>query len=169
MKRVLQTALVACALAALPGCGFSPVYDPGAMTAQSVIQIPQIDGRTGHFLRQELAQTIGRGVPGLPNGATLDIKLNEGVERLAFKVDQAASRSDYLGNATWTLRGPGGEVVASGIASEAASFDFADAAYADIAAQTAAQERLANLLARSIRTQVLAGVREKASAPAADK
>lgn len=168
MKLTLRTLLIACALAALPGCGFSPVYDSRTMSADGAIAIPQINGRTGHFLRQELVKTIGRGVPGLASG-TLDVQLNESVERLAFKVDQAASRSDYLGNASWTLRGPNGDVVASGNASEAASFDFADAAYADIAAQQAAQQRLASLLARSIRTQVLAGVREHADKTASLK
>ncbi len=41
------------------------------------------------------------------------------------------------------------------MAKEAASFNFASAAYADIAAQTAAQNRVAALLARAIRDQLL--------------
>jgi hypothetical protein len=38
---------------------------------------------------------------------------------------------------------------------ERASFNFADAAYSDLAAQTAAQERLATLLARAIRAEMI--------------
>jgi hypothetical protein len=54
----------------------------------------------------------------------------------------------------WTLRAPDGTVMQTGSANERASFNFADSAYADIAAQSAAQERLATLLARSIRERM---------------
>jgi len=118
------------------------------------ISIPEIKGRTGHFLRQELIRTIGRGLPGVNGEAELDVKLAERIERLAFTPDQAASRSDFVGSATWALRAPNGSMIASGGVVERASFNFADAAYADLAAQTAAQERLATLLARSIREQM---------------
>ena len=84
----------------------------------------------------------------------------------AFAPDQAASRSDYVGNASWTLRGVDGTVVGSGQVTERASFNFADAAYADMAAQTAAQERLADLLARSIRSEmIIAAGRQKTGEP----
>ncbi len=54
----------------------------------------------------------------------------------------------------------------SGQVTERASFNFADAAYADMAAQTAAQERLANLLARSIRSEmIIAAPAKKAGEP----
>ena len=97
---------------------------------------------------------VGQGVPGFTAG-TLDVALRQGIERLAFAPDQAASRSDYVGNATWTLRAPSGDILGTGTVQERASFNFADAAYADMAAQTGAQERLATLLARSIRSQMI--------------
>ena len=68
---------------------------------------------------------------------------------------QAASRSDYVGSAAWTVRGAGGAILGAGSVEERASFNFADAAYSDLAAQTAAQERLATLLARSIRAEMI--------------
>jgi LPS-assembly lipoprotein len=160
---------VALALALLPltACNFTPVYggQGESFAASGPITINEIPGRTGHYLRNELARTVGQGIPGFPKG-TLDISLGQGIDRLAFAPDQAASRSDYVGNASWTLRGVDGTVVGSGQVTERASFNFADAAYADMAAQTAAQERLADLLARSIRSEmIIAAGRQKTGEP----
>jgi hypothetical protein len=161
------------ALAFMPlaaSCGFSPVYGAGpALANAGPISVPEIPGRTGHFLRQELVRALGRGIPNVTGSGQLEVKLNQRIERLAFAPDQAASRSDYVGSATWELRGAAGALIASGGVTERASFNFADAAYADLAAQTAAQERLASLLARSIREQVLieAGKPRSAAAPVA--
>ncbi len=167
---MIRAALLALAMVPLAACGFTPVYGGGqgaAFQTSGPITIAEIPGRTGHYLRNELARTIGHGVPGVP-AANLDISLSQGVERLAFAPDQAASRSDYIGSATWTLKAPNGAVLATGVVSERASFNFADAAYADLAAQTAAQERLAELLARSIRSDVLiAAGRQTPAKPAA--
>ena len=162
---MIKAALLGLALLPLTACGFTPVYGgQGASYATSgPIQISEIratssegaaSGRTGHFLRQELVRTVGQGVPGFTSG-TLDVDLRQSIERLAFAPDQAASRSDYVGTAVWTLRAASGAVLGTGSVKERASFNFANAAYADMAAQTGAQERLATLLARSIRSDLI--------------
>jgi hypothetical protein len=163
---MIRAALLALVVLPLSACGFSPVYgggqgatfaNAGPITVNEIRAIAtegQASGRTGHFLRQELVRSVGQGVPGFSTGA-LDVALTHGIERLAFAPDQAASRSDYVGNATWTLRGANGAILGRGTVRERASFNFADAAYADLAAQTAAQERLATLLARSIRAEMI--------------
>lgn len=163
---MIRAALLGLALLPLTACGFTPVYGggQGASYANSgPIQISEIratsssgaaSGRTGHFLRQELVRTVGQGVPGFTSG-TLDVVLSQKIDRLAFAPDQAASRSDYVGAATWTLRAASGAILGTGSVEERASFNFADAAYADMAAQTGAQERLATLLARSIRSDLI--------------
>jgi LPS-assembly lipoprotein len=153
MKRSAALLLSLLAPALLGGCGFEPVYGPERANA-GAIKIPEIAGRTGHFLRQELAREIGPGVPGITGSSELEVKLSEAVNRLGFQPDQAASRSDYIGVAVWTLRKPDGATIATGRASEASSFNFANAAYADISAQTAAENRVASLLAREIRDQL---------------
>lgn len=163
---MIRAALLALAILPFAACGFSPVYggaQGGTYANSGPIQINEIkasatagaaSGRTGHFLRQELVRSVGQGVPGFAAG-TLDVDLRHRIERLAFAPDQAASRSDYVGNATWTLRGADGGILGTGTVQERASFNFADAAYADLAAQNAAQERLATLLARAIRAEMI--------------
>ncbi|MEQ1781117.1 MAG: hypothetical protein ABMA14_07150, partial [Hyphomonadaceae bacterium] len=163
---MIKAALLGLALLPLTACGFTPVYGGGqgaSYATSGPIQISEIratasegaaSGRTGHFLRQELVRTVGQGVPGFTSG-TLDVDLRQSIERLAFAPDQAASRSDYVGTAVWTLRAASGAVLGTGSVKERASFNFANAAYADMAAQTGAQERLATLLARSIRSDLI--------------
>jgi LPS-assembly lipoprotein len=163
---MIRAAALALALLPLAACGLTPVYGGGqgaAFANSGPIQINEIratatagaaPGRTGHFLRQELVRSVGQGVPGFASG-TLDVALRQKIERLAFAPDQAASRSDYVGSATWTLRATNGNIVGTGSVEERASFNFANAAYGDLAAQTAAQERLATLLARSIRAEII--------------
>ncbi len=169
MRFALRALILGLALGPLAACGFTPVYGTGPALADSgPISVPEIPGRAGHFLRQELVRTVGRGVPGVTGSAELEVTLNQAIEHLAFAPDEAASRSDYVGTATWRLRGANGLLLASGGVTERASFNFADAPYADLAAQTAAQERLGMMLARSIREQILieAGEPREAAAPA---
>jgi len=163
---MIRAALLGLALAPLAACGFTPVYgggQGGIYANTGLISITEIravaspgsaPGRTGHFLRQELLRTVGQGIPGFTTG-TLDVLLTQNINRLAFAPDQAASRSDYVGGAVWTLTAADGTVLGTGSVEERASFNFGDAAYADLAAQTAAQERLATLLAQAIRTQMI--------------
>jgi LPS-assembly lipoprotein len=158
---MIRAALLATALLPLAACGFTPVY--GSATERDnagLVTIPEIptEGRAGHFLRQELVRTVSQGIPGVSGQTTLEVKLGLSVERLAFTPDQAASRSDYVGTASWELRSASGAVVQTGSTTERASFNFADSAYADVAAQAAAQERLATLLARSIRDKLFLNV-----------
>ncbi|MEQ1607739.1 MAG: hypothetical protein ABL956_02015 [Hyphomonadaceae bacterium] len=164
---LFRIGVLAIALPALAGCNFTPVYGGQGPAFQNSgpIRVAEIPGRTGHYLHTELARTIGAGVPGFASG-NLEISLTQNIERLAFAPDQAASRSDYVGNANWALKAPNGTTLASGLVIERASFNYANAAYADLAAQTAAQERLASLLARSIRAElIIAAGRPKAAAP----
>src|SRR5690242_10294879 len=149
---MIRAALLGLALLPLAACGFTPVYGSASEVANAgPVTIAEIrtEGRAGHFLRQELVRTIGPGIPGVNGETTLEVKLTLAVERLAFTPDQAASRSDYVGTASWILRNASGAVVQTGNTTERASFNFADSAYADVAAQAAAQERLATLVARA--------------------
>jgi LPS-assembly lipoprotein len=150
---MMRKLVLGLACLSLAGCGFTPVYGSGGNGSK--ISIDEIEGRTGHFLRQELVRQVGGGVPGFPGESRLEVKLAESINRLSFAPDQAASRSDYNVTANFTLHGPNDAQSITGTVRDAVSFNFADAAYADIAAQEAAQQRIATLLARSIREKLV--------------
>jgi LPS-assembly lipoprotein len=159
--RTLALLVIACASVA--GCGLRPAYGPQTMRGD--VSVGEIEGRTGYALRQELLRLLAAGIPGVPAEARLEISLQETINRLAFAPDQAASRSDYVGTASFRLIDGSGVTLAEGVVSDAASFNFADSAFADISAQSAAQDRLAGLLARSIRHSLLASLAPSENRP----
>jgi len=115
--------------------------------------------------RRELARTVSQGMPNVTQQAELTVTLRESVARLGYRPDQTASRSDYIGEATWSLVGVDGKTIATGRVREQAGFNFADAAYADVVAQQAAQEKVAYMLARSIRNQMLTNIGKPVQEP----
>jgi LPS-assembly lipoprotein len=163
---ILRSALLGLSALALAGCGFTPAYAP--VKGGGIIEVAEIEGRTGHYLHRELSRTVSRGMPNVVQQSELSIDLRESIVRLGFRPDQTASRSDYIGRADWVLTGVDGKVIARGRAQEAAGFNFADAAYADVVAQQAAQEKVAYMLAESIRKQMLASVGRPVSEPVGD-
>jgi LPS-assembly lipoprotein len=146
-------ALALFSLAVLAGCGFQPAYAP--VRDATALRIGEIEGRTGHFLRQELVRALGRGVPGAANAGELTVKVSERLNYVGFRPDTASSRADYAATANWSLLAVTGDVIASGSVAEAASFNFAGLPYNDLAAENAAKERVALALSRGIRQQII--------------
>lgn len=153
---ILRSALLGLSALALAACGFTPAYAP--VKGGGMIEVAEIEGRAGHFLHRELSRSVSRGMPNVTQQAELTVDLKETIARLGYRPDQTASRSDYIGRADWVLTGVDGTVIARGRAQEAAGFNFADAAYADVVAQQAAQEKVAYMLAQAIRNQMLASI-----------
>lgn len=145
MKRFL----IALALV-LPACGFQPVYAPGgsASFASGNITVKEIPGRSGYMLRRALQQELAAGLPNLNTTAILEVKLDEQLVRLQFKPDGAASRSSYLGNASYVLAGE--DVTVRGTSEAETSFSVPDQPYGDISAQTNASDRVMRVLASRI-------------------
>lgn len=148
---------VACLLIVLPlvsACGFTPVH--GAATLSEIdsgkIQISQISGRTGHELRKALQQELATGLPGIPEGAVLEIDLADRLSRLALRPDGAAARSDLRLQADYTLIFEDERI--SGTVRAESSFNVPTESYGDISAQIAARERAAKLLAQRIATDL---------------
>ena len=145
MKRFL----IALALV-LPACGFQPVYAPGgsASFASGNITIKEIPGRSGYMLRRALQQELAAGLPNLSTTATLEVKLSDGLTRLQFKPDGAASRSSYNASASYVLSGE--KISVFGNSDAETSFSVPDAPYGDISAQTNASDRVMRVLAGRI-------------------
>ncbi len=144
MKRLILPFLVV-----LAGCGFQPVYAPGANHVSSaVISVEKIDGRSGYFLRQELQKQLAIGLPGQEIPATLNVRLDERLGRLAFSPDGAASRSNINSSANYTLAMENDSL--TGHVQATTTFAVPAQPYGDISAQTNASERNMRLLAKRI-------------------
>lgn len=130
----------------LAGCGFTPLYADTVNSGQ--IQIEKIEGRSGHALRKELIQYLAVGLPGLEGPATLTIALDENLNRLTFKPDEAASRTDVVAVADYVLVIDDGAI--TGKVRVETTFNVPDEPFADIAAQSDASSRAMQLMARRL-------------------
>ena len=135
-------------------CGLRPVYG-NATDGSGPISVSQIDGRTGHRVRQELALSLSSGLPGVAPGARLETSLDEKLTRLPLKRDDGVSRSSYDVEAKYRLYSADGELLAKGTTYAAANFDSTTSSYGDIALQTDARERVGRTVARRIREQLI--------------
>ena len=139
--------------AVLAGCGFQPVHGTGAnLESRDDISVSEIDGRIGHELRKALQARLSTGIDGIPAGSVLSVVIEDRLARLSLQPDAAALRTDLRGRATYTLETEMGPLVGTVLAES--SFVVPDAPHGDIAAQTAARERVASLLAERIVTDI---------------
>lgn len=141
MKRFL----LLLALPELTACGFRPVYSAAPAASQAPVSVAEIEGRTGYELRKRLETELIAGLPGVSEPAWLEVELDERLRRLAFKPDEAASSSDLRARARYVFTS--GERIVTGSVEGETSFSVPEAPYGDIAAQTAARERVAHYVA----------------------
>lgn len=146
MRNLVFALIAALMVSPLSGCGFTPLYADTVGTGQ--IHIEKIEGRSGHALRKELIQYLAVGLPGLEGPATLTIVLDENLNRLTFKPDEAASRTDVVAVADYVLVVDDGAI--SGKIRVETTFNVPDEPFADIAAQSDASSRAMQLMARRL-------------------
>lgn len=147
MKQIVFAFFTLILIGPLAACGFTPLYANGAGGAGQVT-VAEIDGRSGHMLRKALIQQLAAGLPGIEEPATLTVILDEELQRLSLRPDEAASRTDIVVDAQYVLE-VGGEAFGAEVSAET-SFNVPDAPFADITAQIDTSERAVNLLARRI-------------------
>jgi LPS-assembly lipoprotein len=152
VRRRLAVAIVCAGLVALGGCGFTPLYGPGGVTAGlSHITVEAPDGRTAYLLRERLEDAL------LPRqGARplyrLTFTVIERRDPRGLGPDDAASRYELTIVVAYTLTEIAtGAALHSGEETVLISYDAVDAPYAGIAAQQNSQERAAAEAARRIR------------------
>ncbi len=143
MKHLLALALAL----AVAGCGFQPAYSPASAAASGGISVPEIEGRSGHALRKALIEELATGLPGITE-ASLVVTLEEQLNRLAIRPDEAAARSDVIATGRYVL--DTGDRALTGSTRTETSFNVPVSAFGDIAAQTAAADRAMGTLARRI-------------------
>ena len=119
-RDLLLSGLAAIALA---GCGFHPVYAPGAAggnpqasAALGAIQVERIPERFGQLVRQDLQSRFEGTGAGVAKRYDLEVVLNFTAEGENILPDNSSSRIRYIATATYTLRDqtPARGVIVSG-------------------------------------------------------
>jgi len=155
------------ALAALSGGCFRPLYAEGTVSkvgdsvrnAMLSIEVPEIKGLVGHYLRNELVFDLdGGGAPDVQKKLRLVATTNETLEILT--VDYANGRADsaiLVATVDWQLlRNGSNEVVASGQSVVRAPYERSLQRFASLRAARDAQIRAAKDLAQLIRNRIAA-------------
>lgn len=139
----------------LSGCGFTPLYaDPQLGPALAAVEVAAPEGRAGALLREQLDDAFGHRA-NLPPAYRLDVALSELRYPRGVRVDNVATRYEYVLAAAYTLTAAaGGEPLKTGKVRVELSYDSADQPYASVIAQQDAQARAAQEAARRIQIEV---------------
>jgi len=153
--------------AALSGGCLRPLYaeNTASVTGGSVrtalrsVELPEIKGLIGHYLRNELAFELdGGNEPDVQKTLRFDAKISESIE--VITVDYQSGRADsavLIVTADWTVKRIGsGETVSSGKSIVRAPYDRSSQRFAVVRAARDAQIRAAKSLAQIIKGQLAA-------------
>lgn len=156
MRRIATLALLAAALPALAACGFTPLYaQTGVGPGLSSIQVVAPEGRTGFLIREHLDDALARN--GAPAAYRMDLQLSEQRFPRGLRIDNVATRYEYVLTAAYTLSSlPSGAPAKTGRVRVELTYDSADQPYASIAAQQDVQDRAAQEAARRIQLELAA-------------
>jgi LPS-assembly lipoprotein len=158
MRRAVLLVVLATAgagLAALGGCGFTPLYaQPGVVGGLTHIQVIAPQGRVGYLVRQNLNDDFGHA-----NGEApvyrLEMSMNTLRQARGLTANDTAQRYELDLKVTYNLiEISSGKVAHTGSVVSDISYDSADQPYAGIAARQDVQNRLASDVAQKIEIQV---------------
>ncbi|MCV6593062.1 MAG: LPS assembly lipoprotein LptE [Silicimonas sp.] len=142
------------ALAALAGCGFTPVYGPGG-TAEGLrgrIAVAAPADEEGFALVRRLEERLGEPTRG-DLQLTADIFIGE--ESLGFLPDGEISRFSVEGRVDWVIKNADGVEVARGSEGSFTSYSATSTTVATRFAQRDARRRLMVIIADRITTDLL--------------
>jgi LPS-assembly lipoprotein len=141
----------------LAGCGFTPLYaTPDLGSGLAAVEVTTPEGRAGALLREQLDDALGRRA-GLTPAYRLDVALSELRYPRGVRVDNVATRYEYVLTAAYTLSPTtAGEPLKTGKVRVELSYDSADQPYASVIAQQDAQARAAQEAARRIHLELAA-------------
>ena len=146
---------------AAAGPGGLEVLGERAFASLSDIDVPSPRGRAGYLVSQALNDALATR-PGA-SGWRLDLDLSEQRFPRGLRVDNVATRYEYVLTAAYTLRaGATGEPAKTGRVRVELTYDSADQPYASITAQQDAQERAAAEAARRIQLELAAWFADQA-------
>jgi LPS-assembly lipoprotein len=170
-RRAVVSLLMA---AALPGCGFRPVYlraaDGGAGPAQegfAAISVALIPERFGQLVRQALQARLDQGGSGVARRYDLLVSPAFSAEALSIQPDNSATRIRLVGSATWALaaQDPRRTTLASGSARSLDGANVLDQQYFALDMEVeSVQRRVAEALADQIVLQLASYFNKRAAA-----
>lgn len=171
MRHIGIVALLCAALAAMPGCGFRPLYDGGnkgrIVADLSGVAIATIPERVGQMLRNELLDRAS------PYGETneprwlLQIAITEQLLGYGIQKDSTSTRASLRLDASFSLVDhKTGATTLQGSSVSINSFNILRQSYATASAEADARERAVSDLAEDIATRValfIGAIREQGS------
>ncbi len=162
MRRTAAVAALAVALsalAALAGCGFTPLYADPQLGGLSRVAVSTPDDRLGYRVREQVEDALGR-TPGVAPSHRLAIALDPQRRPLGRRIDDTAVRYELVITADWTLTPAAGGTPVTGREIVTTTYAAADQPYAAIAAQQDGEERAAAELARRLRLALIRALAE---------
>ena len=143
------------------GCGFQPLYGAGGSAGLPWLQIEAGDSRQDYLLGAALDRFLGAG----RSDYRIALRTSANERRLGVSAAGRASRYAYRLTTAYTLSDREGEV-ATGRVSETVYFDAPSDPYALIAARANAEERAADLLARTLTRDIARSLERTAAGDA---
>tara|TARA_B100000678_G_scaffold269796_3_gene257255 strand:- start:726 stop:1217 length:492 start_codon:yes stop_codon:yes gene_type:complete len=161
--RFVLALLAACALSA---CGLQPIYagasGKGATADLSAVDIAPIDGRTGWLVTTALEDRVSLRETNVAPRYRLDVQLDESLESLGLLSDETVTRERRTLRARYQLVDLAtGAILLDATAGSDSGIDVVSSDYATIAAERAAAERLAEVVADQIVTRVSLTLRRR--------
>ncbi|MBB3034196.1 LPS assembly lipoprotein LptE [Alteriqipengyuania lutimaris] len=154
-----------CALA-LPACGLQPIYagasGSGAVADLSAVEVAPIEGRTGWLVSTALEDRVSLRQGDAAPRYRLDVQLDESLQSLGLLSDETVTRERRVLRARYQLVDlSSGAIVLDATAGSDSGIDVVSSDYATIAAERAAAERLAQVVADQIVTRVSLALRQR--------
>ena len=150
-------------LAALPGCGWRPVYGSigdkpsPALSEMAAVQVSPQGGRFGQLVQLALQDRFERGGAGHLKRYQLNLGLSLNSDATNILQDSSATRTRMIANANWWLISlePAGGTLANGSARTVDAYNNFDQQYfASDAENEAVQRRMTDALADQIALQL---------------
>jgi len=153
--RLVLAGVLAAAAAGLGACGFTPLYaQPGVASSLAAVDVVAPAGRTGYLIREHLDDAFAKNRDVAPK-YRMDLQLAESRYPRGLRVDNVATRYEYVLSATYTLTAlPAGTRAKRGNVRVELTYDSADQPYASVSAQQDVQDRAAEEAARRIQLEL---------------
>ena len=147
-QRIRKIGLIGLVALAVSACGFQPVYSPQSYRALGGLQVESGPERIDFLVQNAISDFAGPG----DSDYRLRVQIDTRQTGAGLSASGVATRMTLRGTARYQLSGA--ERPISGRVIESVTFDTQNAPYALIAARSEAEDRLAQLLAEQILSDI---------------